>query len=224
MKGAIDDIKKLQCVLQKNQVSRSYLHCDGALFGIMLPLMVEAFKADFSCGIDSIAISGHKFLGSPIPCGVVLTRKSKIQLIKNAVEYINSFDSTVSGSRDGFSVLILWQVIKKLGVQGLKDRVLDCMEMTEYTLKVLRQISWPAWCNPHSNIVVIKKPPAPLIEKWHLASEDNISHVILMPGIDRETIDHFVQDLKKVKGSRPQQNTIFHSKGEIHEIPISNCL
>ena len=224
MKGAIDDIKKLQWVLQKNHISRSYLHCDGALFGIMLPLMDGAFKVDFSCGIDSIAISGHKFLGSPIPCGVVLTRKSKIQLIKNAVDYINSFDTTVSGSRDGFSVLILWQVIKKLGVQGLSDRLSDCMKMTDYTLKVLRQISWPAWCNPNSNIVVIKKPPAPLIKKWHLASEDNISHVILMPGIDRETIDCFVQDLKKVKGSRPEQTSIFHSKGEVHEIPISSCL
>jgi len=224
MKGAIDDIKKLQCVLQKNQVSRSYLHCDGALFGVMLPLMEEAPRVDFSCAIDSIAISGHKFLGSPIPCGVVLTRKSKIQLVQNAVEYIKSFDSTVSGSRDGFSVLVLWQVIKKLGVQGLKDRVLNCMEMTEYTLKVLRQISWPAWCNPHSNIVVIKKPPVPLIEKWHLASEDNISHVILMPGIGREKVDHFIQDLKKSKSRQPLQNLTFCSKGEVHENPIANYL
>ncbi|NDG26286.1 MAG: histidine decarboxylase [Proteobacteria bacterium] len=224
MKGAIDNIDKIKQVLKENQISRSYLHCDGALFGTMLPLLEGAPRVDFSCAIDSIAISGHKFLGSPIPCGVVLTRKSKIQLVQNAVEYIKSFDSTVSGSRDGFSVLVLWQVIKKLGVQGLKDRVLNCMEMTEYTLKVLRQISWPAWCNPHSNIVVIKKPPVPLIEKWHLASEDNISHVILMPGIGREKIDHFIQDLKKSKSRQPLQNLTFCSKGEVHENPIANYL
>ncbi|NBX92909.1 MAG: histidine decarboxylase [Proteobacteria bacterium] len=224
MKGAIDNIDKIKQVLKENQISRSYLHCDGALFGTMLPLLEGAPRVDFSCGIDSIAISGHKFFGSPIPCGVVLTRKTNTHFIQNTVQYINSFDSTVSGSRDGFSVLILWQVMKKLGVQGLKDRALDCLKMTDYTLRSLRKISWPAWCNPNSNIVVIKKPTLPLIKKWHLATENNISHVILMPGIDRKKIDLFVEDLNLLKNVRPLRGEFSCFRERLYENPISNCL
>jgi histidine decarboxylase len=222
MKGAIDDIRKIQIVLKKNKVARSYIHCDGALLGAMLPLMDIGPKVDFSFDIDSISISGHKFFGSPIPSGVVLTRKKSIQHIENPVEYINSSDTTLSGSRDGFSVLVLWQVIKTLGLKGLKDRAADCLNMTNYTLKALRKIHWPSWCNPGSNIVVIKKPEDAIIKKWHLAAESNIAHVILMPGIRSYQIELFIHDLVDSQTSKPKE--VFFLKEETHGDSIPHYL
>jgi histidine decarboxylase len=72
-----------------------YIHCDGALAGMLLPFHEEtttrghdyhiSFKSvaarDDTClmrcrdGLDSISVSGHKMLGCPMPCGVVVTKK-----------------------------------------------------------------------------------------------------------------------------------------------------
>ena len=42
--------------------------------------------------IDSIAISGHKFLGCPMPCGVMLTRKKLMTPLLKPIEYLNSVE------------------------------------------------------------------------------------------------------------------------------------
>ena len=40
---------------------------------------------DFADGADSIAISGHKSFGSPMPCGVVVVKKSNRDRIARSV-------------------------------------------------------------------------------------------------------------------------------------------
>ena len=40
---------------------------------------------DFEDGADSIAISGHKFIGAPIPCGTVLARRKSARAWRWAV-------------------------------------------------------------------------------------------------------------------------------------------
>lgn len=197
MKGAIDHVEKILEVLKEVGIARYYIHCDAALFGSMLPFAEAAPPFDFRLPIGSIAISGHKFLGSPIPCGVVLARKSLMDKVKGSVEYIGSIDSTLSGSRDGFSVLVLWQVLKRYGQDGLRHLVQQCYATTRYTLEKLREMDWPSWANPCSNIVVIRRPSDHLIRRWQLASEKEISHLILMPGVTHEMIDNFVDELRK---------------------------
>ena len=62
----------------------SYIHCDGALAGMLLPFHYQTntrsheYHISFKHGIDSISVSGHKMLGCPMPCGVVITRKVSI--------------------------------------------------------------------------------------------------------------------------------------------------
>lgn len=54
---------------------RFYIHCDGALFGMMMPfLKQDAPMVTFRKPIGSVSVSGHKFVGAPMPCGVVITR------------------------------------------------------------------------------------------------------------------------------------------------------
>jgi histidine decarboxylase len=122
-----------------------------------------------------------------------------VDSVKGAVEYIGSFDSTLSGSRDGFSVLVLWQALMRLGTEGLSSLVRDCVANTSYAIDTLRGIDWPAWANRFSNIVVIRRPPDELVRKWQLATERDISHLIVMPGVSRERIDAFAGDLVEAR-------------------------
>nr|MBP7635890.1 aminotransferase class V-fold PLP-dependent enzyme [Candidatus Ozemobacteraceae bacterium] len=71
MKGAIDDVPRIIETLRRKNINRYYIHCDAALFGGFLPFLPGAPCVDFSLPIDSIAISGHKFIGSGIPCGIL---------------------------------------------------------------------------------------------------------------------------------------------------------
>ena len=195
MKGAICDVKKVLQIVHEKGIKDIYIHCDAALFGIMLPFMEGAPQINFTLPIDSIAISGHKFLGAPMPCGIVLCRKSSVELVRKHIEYIGSHDCTISGSRDGLSVLILWTSIKKHGPSGIKKMVDHCLKMTHYAIKQLNSKNIAAWANPHSNIVVIDKPSDALIKKWQLASEGSIAHLVIMPHAQEELIDRFVADL-----------------------------
>ncbi len=197
MKGAIDNVSKILGILKDLGIDRFYIHCDAALFGSMLPFQNNSPLFDFQLPISSLAISGHKFVGSPIPCGMVLTRKSLLEKIRRNVEYIGSVDTTLSGSRDGFSVIVLWQNVMRHGREGLSELVKVCMENTSYALDCLFKIDWQAWANPFSNIVVIRRPSDRLIRKWQLATEKENSHLIVMPGVSREMINAFVADLAK---------------------------
>ena len=45
--------------------------------------------------IGSVSVSGHKFVGAPVPCGVVITRKRYVMALSTDVEYLNSRDATI---------------------------------------------------------------------------------------------------------------------------------
>lgn len=195
IKGAICDVKKILSILQEKKITEYYIHCDAALFGMMLPFIKNAPQIDFRLPIDSVAISGHKFLGAPMPCGIVICKKSSVDPVRRQIEYIGSHDCTISGSRDGLSVLIMWTALKRYGHKGIQEMVNHCLEMAQYTLKKLQDAHWPAWINPYSNIVVIKKPSQELIRKWQLATDGEIAHLVLMPHVQSPMIDLFIQDL-----------------------------
>lgn len=57
----------------------------------------------FKKPIGSVSVSGHKFIGAPVPCGVVITRQKYVSALANNVEYLNSRDATIMGSRNGYS-------------------------------------------------------------------------------------------------------------------------
>ena len=79
VRGAVDDLDRVLEVLSETGYTHEqfYIHVDGALFGLMLPFLADAPTATFSKPIGSISVSGHKFIGAPVPCGVVMCRKSQ---------------------------------------------------------------------------------------------------------------------------------------------------
>lgn len=195
MTEARDDVRTIRRILQQAAINSHYIHCDAALAGTYLPLLDNDPKFDFAHGADSIACSGHKFIGSPIPCGVVIVKKNYKERIGRPVSYIGSFDSTIAGSRNGHSPVFLWYAIKKLGKEGLLKRASECLWLAAYTQQKLKEGGISAWRNEKAITVVFPKPADTICRKWQLASEAGSSHLICMPGITKNMIDDFIEEL-----------------------------
>jgi histidine decarboxylase len=196
MTEAKDDITKIQGIMRDMAIPSYYIHSDAAMCGAMAPFMKNKPSFDFADGADSISISGHKFIGSPIPCGLVLARKSHVNRIARSVAYIGNLDTTVTGSRNGLTPLILWYAMKRLGKEGLTKRVNDSLALTEYTVKAMNDIGIPAWRNPDAITVVIPEVNPIIKEKWQLATANGISHIMLMPFVTKDHVDALIADMK----------------------------
>ncbi|MEY4627755.1 MAG: hypothetical protein RLZZ595_81 [Bacteroidota bacterium] len=197
MTEAKDHVPTIKEILKKHAIKSSYIHSDAALAGSYLPLL-GASDFDFAHGTDSIAISGHKFFGSPITNGLVLVKKSYKDRIGRSINYIGTLDTTITGSRSGFNALILWYAIKKWGREGMLKRTTECLENAAHLRVHLNAIGVKAWSNPNALTVVMPKPPEEICKKWQLATDNDIAHVICMPGVTREMLDNFVEDMKKI--------------------------
>ena len=195
MTEAKDNLSTIRKVLRKYAIKNHYIHCDAALAGTYSALLDLEPGFDFSHGADSIAISGHKFIGSPLPCGLALVKKNYKDRIGKAIPYIGTLDTTISGSRNGHSPLFLWYAIRKLGKEGLRARAIECLSLAEYTVSKLQAIGVDAWRNPSAITVVFPAPPVALRQKWQIATENGLSHIICMPGLKKQLIDEFIEDL-----------------------------
>ena len=195
MTEAKDDVSQIKKVLKESAIRSHYIHADGALAGTYMALLEKEPRFDFEQGIDSIAISGHKFIGSPIPCGVVIVKKNYRDRIGQTIPYIGTLDTTITGSRNGHSPVFLWHAINKLGREGLKARALKCFEVAEYALEEMKKLGIKAWKNPNAITIIFPKPAEETCIKWQLASDGEFSHIICMPGVTKEKIDEFLKDL-----------------------------
>jgi histidine decarboxylase len=199
MKEAKDDVSRIKGILRNLAVQDHYIHCDAALSGSYGAFMEPRVPFDFKDGADSISISGHKFVGSPIPCGVIITKRGHRDRIAKGISYIGSLDTTITGSRNGHSPLFLWYALKQLGEEGMKARYLHGLEVAEYCKTELKEIGVEAWSNPGSLTVVMPRTPDAVKQKWQLATEGEVSHIICMPNVTKEQIDEFIEDLVKTE-------------------------
>lgn len=109
----------------------------------------------FKKPIGSVSVSGHKFVGAPVPCGVVITRKEYVEALSSDVEYLNSRDATIMGSRNGHAPLYLWYTLTKKGYEGMRKDVEKCLR-NAHLLKASciaftsASCTWPARCREWS--------------------------------------------------------------------------
>ena len=192
--GAIDPVAEMIALCEKYNVTY-YMHLDAALLGPLLPFIDEGPVIDFTLPIDSLSFSAHKFLGMPIPYSFVLTR-SKLKYQPCSAEYVGSIDTTISSSKDGFTTLLVWEAVKRLGLQGFK-------ELTEYTYALTHEIekrlvgaNISFKRQPHSNVIVFKKPSPSLCRKWQLSTKGNQAHIIPLPGVTMGMVNVFIDELK----------------------------
>ena len=197
MKGAIDDVKTIKGILSKLAIPSSYIHCDAALSGMILPFVEDAPEFGFNTGVDSIAISGHKFIGSPIPCGIAIAKKQNVDRIARSIEYVGSLDTTLTGSRNGITPIFLWYAIKKHGGAHFAKLVQHCFDLADYTIAEIMKTGHRAWRNPYSTTVVFDLPSMDLVTNWQLASYQDIAHLIIMPHVTKEWVNRFMEDFRR---------------------------
>ena len=197
MKGAVDDLDGIWQILDDLAVPQHYIHADAALSGMVLPFVDDPQPWDFADGVDSIAISGHKMIGSPIPCGVALAKRSNVDRIARSVEYVGTLDTTLAGSRNGITPLFLWYAFRTVGFEGLRRRVRECFEVADYAIEQFHRIGRDAWRHRNSVTVVFARPLPPIIHKWQLAVQQEVAHIITMPHVTRAMIDQLIDDIAR---------------------------
>jgi histidine decarboxylase len=194
IQSAIDDVEQIRAVLSEVGVQEVYLHCDAALSGLILPFVANAPAFDFAAGVDSIAISGHKLIGAPLPCGVVLTKRKHAEQNSQCVPYLGTVDATISGSRSAFGPLMLWYALRRLGHDGLQQMVDRCFALADYAIDKFRAHGVHAWRNPHSITVVLPRPTDAVLRRWQMATHDDIAQLVTLPHVSEEVIDRVAED------------------------------
>jgi histidine decarboxylase len=192
VKGAVDDIAKVVDILEDLKIKRFHIHVDGALGGMFVPYMNGATPIDFNrYPIGSLAISGHKFIGTPIPCGVVLARQHQVQSFD--VEYIGSTDTTIMGSRNGLTPVLLWDAIQRRQHQ-FAEEIMQCRQNAEYLWSQITAAGKFALLNPCSTTVVFDRPSKAIEHRWQLACYNKIAHIIVMQNHTQAILDRFLQE------------------------------
>jgi len=195
MTGGVDNITKIQEIVDEVGIKHSYIHCDAALSGLILPFVDNPQPFRFNEGANSLAISGHKLMGSPMPCGIALTQEKYVVNASPKIAYVKITDSTITSSRNGIAPLFLWYAIHRSGKDGLQEMVEKCLDNTKFAVNEFKQNGIDAWANPNSITIVLPRPSEKMIEKWQLAAYENIAHVMVMPQTSREFLVALMNDL-----------------------------
>lgn len=205
MTSAIDNVATIREILLKKNIN-AYVHADAAFDGMILPFIKTDYSYRLTEDIDSISISGHKIIGSPVPCGVVLIHKRYLEATRSPVNYINNVDCTVSGSRSGFAALILWDAIRKNKWAGFKEFVYDCISKAEEFTQTLNEHNIHAWRFNHAMTIVLDKLPAPLTQKWRAPSNDRYTTLTALPKLTSNMLNELISDITYFKKFNRLQN------------------
>ncbi|CAL9169566.1 serine decarboxylase 1-like [Musa acuminata AAA Group] len=210
VKGAVDDLDMVIKTLEENGFKdRFYIHCDGALFGLMMPFVKRAPKVTFKKPIGSVSVSGHKFVGCPMPCGVQITRSKHINVLSSNVEYLASRDATIMGSRNGHAPIFLWYTLNRKGYRGFQKEVQKCLRNAHYLKDRLKEAGISVMLNELSSTVVFERPKdEEFVRQWQLACEGNIAHVVVMPNVTIDKLDSFLNELLRHRSCWYQEGNI----------------
>lgn len=192
MRGAYDDVRALRRLA--GTAGDVYVHVDAALGGMVAAYAPSQPPWSFAHGADSLSISGHKFLGSPVPCGVFLARRELIAP-EAAAEYVHATDRTIGCSRSGLAVLLLWAALRRLGTHGLRKRVEQCLDTATYAARQLHLAGAHPERPTDSLTVCFDRPAQWIVRKWHLACEGERAHLVAVAHVDRTAIDALCADL-----------------------------
>ncbi|MEU7203948.1 histidine decarboxylase [Streptomyces sp. NPDC045470] len=193
--GAVDDLPAIRRALDTAGTTGHHLHCDAAFGGLIAALGPLPRPWNFCDGADSIAISGHKMIGSPIPCGIVLARPAHVDAVRAPGAAVGTDDDTISGSRDALSPVLLWRELRRLGRQGLRERIHDCVRTADYATERLRGCGSHPSHLPGTNTVLFDAPEPEVSRQWNLLAVDGRAHLITMPHVTPRHIDRLCADI-----------------------------
>ncbi len=197
VKGAHDDIGGAVARLEAAGFGpdRRFVHVDGALNAMVLPFLEgvpKGLRPSFRHGIDSLSTSGHKMIGTPMPCGALIARRSHVARVARAVAYLRSDDTTLMGSRNGHAVLALWARLVGHGAEGFRRDAAACLARAAGLAAALRAEGVPVLHNPHALTVLFPEPEAGIVKRFQLSCDGGRAHAIVMPNVGEDLLRRFL--------------------------------
>ncbi|SFN99801.1 pyridoxal-dependent decarboxylase [Xenorhabdus japonica] len=214
--------RTLQITLENGKVVKSprngyWFHIDGALGAVYGPFLEKAREQgidigvgtlpsfDFRNPIHSIVTSGHKEMGTPWPTGVYLT-KQKYLLSFLSVDYIGAQDSTLAGSRNGFSALLLWYYLARYSYNDQIGKIVHRLRLSENVYQKLRALGGELGLNLHvhrsplSLSILFLCPNNDIVEDFSLSTEAKngirYAHIFVMEHVTDELINQLIAALR----------------------------
>ncbi|WP_338885862.1 pyridoxal-dependent decarboxylase [Xenorhabdus sp. TH1] len=215
--------RTLQITLENGKIVKSHrngywFHIDGALGAVYGPFLEKAREQgidigvgtlpsfDFRNPIHSIVTSGHKEMGTPWPTGVYLT-KQKYLLSFLSVDYIGAQDSTLAGSRNGFSALLLWHYLARYSYNDQIEKIVHRLWMSENVYQKLRALSdeldldLHVHRSPLSLSILFLCPNNDIVEDFSLSTEAKngirYAHLFVMEHVTDELINQLIMALRQ---------------------------
>jgi tyrosine decarboxylase / aspartate 1-decarboxylase len=211
--GAVDPIAKLSEIALDNGL---YFHVDAAFGGFVLPFLDELgydvpifdFKAP---GVCSMAVDPHKMGLAPIPSGGILFRNRKIkEYISWNVSYLAGGEAkhaTIVGTRSGASVIAVWSLLNYLGREGYKRIIRRCMRLTwKLAVEIPKIEGLEIMMKPIMNVVGLTSHTLDVkqvahelrLKGWAVALFPRHIRIVVMPHLQEEHVNEFLEDLKSV--------------------------
>jgi histidine decarboxylase len=196
VKGAHDDIGGAMERLDGAgfDASRRFVHVDGALNAMVLPFLdgvPSGLRPSFRHGIDSLSTSGHKMIGTPMPCGVLIARRPHVARVARAITYLRSDDTTLMGSRNGHAVLAVWTRLMGHGTLGFRRDAESCRNRAEVLATDLRAHGVPVLLNPCALTVLFPEPDPATVKRFQLSCSGGQAHAIVMPNVGDDQLRRF---------------------------------
>ncbi|KOV87987.1 hypothetical protein ADL03_06205 [Nocardia sp. NRRL S-836] len=194
-RGAVDDIPGIRRAASDAGVDEVFVHSDAAFGGPLAEFGQPRRPWSFPDGADSVSISGHKIIGSPLPSSVILVREVDADAIRRPGVAVGSDDDTIGGSRDALSPLLLWYALRELGRDGLAGRVRRCLEVTGHAVRRLAEAGLNPTRFPGGNVVLFDRPGDEVMSAWHLLDVDGRAHLSVMPHVTTDLVDQLCAEV-----------------------------
>ena len=222
-------LKKNKMFEQNIQISAStsvvrkrfWFHVDGALCASYMPFLEMAYKNsltdirpaspfDFRLKfVSSIVTSGHKFIGTPWPTGVYLTRTGLLCNKDQSTSITGSTDTTISLSRNAHSAILLWSYISRHSYDDQASHLLRSLKLVSYTINELKKLEKKIGLDlminnfPPSLSILFRKPSDHMVLKYSLSvsslqigsQNQDFAQIYVMGHLTQDKIDSFITDL-----------------------------
>ena len=201
-----------------------WFHVDGALSAAYMPFLEMAYKNgltdvkpasmfDFRLDyISSVVTSGHKYIGTPWPCGIYIMRNGMRLPAQRSISCSmeGAFDTTIALSRNGHSPLLLWSFISANSYEAQVKSILQCLTVVSYAVTKLRElkkrIGLDLWIMnfPPSLSILFRRPNSRIILKYTLtvcslnidSEERKFAQIFIMKHITTDSVDSLLEDLQ----------------------------
>lgn len=198
--GAHDDIAGAIAVLEAagHGPDRRFIHVDAARSGMVLPFLTDgpaSIRPGFHLAIDSLSLSGQKAMGTPMPCGVLVCRRTHARRIIRPATDQRAGDTALMGSRNGPAVLAIWTRLFGRGYGAFAEEARRCTHRAQALARQLRGAgAHQVLCNPHSLTVVFPRPDDGIVRTYQLACSGGMARAVVMPSVTEAMLDCFVSD------------------------------